>query len=325
MITIAEAVRPHLDAILDRWADEVRKSLSAFGLTRIECEGGMRAHLVALLDHRDEHESAAAHARARLRKGLDLTDIVDDFASLGRAVSRHWAEHADLDRPDPSEVERFYSDLQASAKSAVEVFEDQLLDDELVERRSERRLDLAVIRQSHDRAGDYGAPLAVIAEAVGANSAVLVLRGGRDDPLESACGDPASAAALSVHLHSSALDVRDPNVAFDSAIAWGDAALRSAGVRTVLATCLNRPDGSRISILLGCDGRASSFTPRHVRRTECLAERLAWHLERDRLHSDLGRTAAALRKETLLREHFVAVVAHDLQELVATTSLRSRA
>lgn len=314
MISISEAVRPHLDAILDRWAEEVQKSVSAFGLTRVECEGEMRAHLVALLRHSEEDDTAAEHVRTRLRQGFELTDIVDDFASLGRTVSRHWSEHADLDRPDPTEVEHFYSDLHASAKRAVEVFEDHMFDDEQREKRYERRLDLAVTRKLHDHAGDddYGVPLAVIAEAVGASSAVFVLRRGSDELLESAWGEPVATAALSLHLHGTALDVRDPAVAFDSTIASGDAALRSAGVRTVLGTRLSSPDGHRISMVLGRDGRAS-FTPRDVRRTECLAERFAWHLERARLHSDLSRTVAALRREKLLREHFVAVVAHDLR------------
>jgi signal transduction histidine kinase len=267
----------------------------------------------------------------RLRQGFQLAEIIDEFTLLGRCIAeRSFAGPAEL-RPDASEIDRLYARLHRASALVVEMFDAHMRQEEQIEKRYQR-----LLRGIASAALQAGSPalktglqelLDLVMEAMGAQSAAILLRTGETSlvTVATAGAQPLEEYATRIGKSSFAARVAEserPMSLWDvsSTELEVPSALRTSGIRALLGVQLKSRSGLFGVVYVGI-AEARAFTVRETRRLEVLAEQLVVHLDTAVLFERLTATIERLRNEQSIREHFVAVLAHDLRGPLSAAKL----
>jgi signal transduction histidine kinase len=335
MSMIPDLIRSNRDQIIERWITEARQCASARGLTKGEFEDIMPRFLSALADAGDDlgkfnnnrRRLVENHLSSRLRQGFDLAEIIEEFAILGRVISRIWEEKGNGQQPDVGEIERFYSELNTASAAVAELFRQHMVEDEQSDKRYTRLLQqiaseaLTQGGQSfHERLEDV---LRLIMQAMNAQAATLLLKDGPESETMTTAAsvgdatgvleryvttpDPVSfAGRVAVHEQpTTLLDARTTELQVDGV-------LKRNGIHSLLGVRLP-PHHPVIGVLYIGLSETRHFSARELQRIETLAARLTLHLNNAKVYDELRATIKALKEERALRELFVAVLAHDLR------------
>ncbi len=342
MATIAHIIRSRHDQIIELWRREAGQCASARGLTTPEFENLMPRFLSELADAGDDlgkfnnkrRALVESHLSSRLRLGFDLAEIIEEFAVLGRVISRIWEENGNGEQPDVGEIQRFFRELNAASAAAAELFRRHMGEDEQSDKRYTRLLQqianeaLAKGGQRFDeRLEDV---LRLIMEAMNAQAATLLLKDRPDSQTMTTAAsvgdatgvlekyvttpDPVSfAGQVAVHDQPTAvLDALTTELQVDEV-------LKQNGIHSLLGVRLPQDHPAMGVLYIGLAERRP-FLARELRRIETLAVRLTLHLDTAKIYDELRakneeleKTVQALDEERELRARFVAVLAHDLR------------
>jgi signal transduction histidine kinase len=331
MHAISDLIAREQDAIMARWMEQARHAASARGLDQPALTNIMPRYLASLAAGEDGSEHVERHFAARLRQGFQLAEIVEEFTLLGRCIAeRSFAGPAEL-APDASEIDRLYARLHRASVLVVEMFDAHMRQDEQIEKRYQRRL-----RSVASAALHVGSPalktglqelLDLVMEAMGAQSAAVLLRTGETDlvTVATAGAQPLEEYATRMGKGSFAAMVAEserPMSLWDVSSTELEVpdALRTSGIQALLGVQLGSRSGVSGIMYVGI-AEARAFTARESRRLEVLAEQLVTHLDTAVLFDRLTATIERLRKEQSIREHFVAVLAHDLRGPLSAAKL----
>lgn len=159
--------------------------------------------------------------------------------------------------------------------------------------------------------------LALVMEAMGAQTAAILLRDPEHQLMAIAtAGVTHSAECVTVTQGDEPADGWEVS----STDLEVPAALRERGIHALLGVTLRTRSGRSGVLYVGIED-ARPFTARERHRLERLAEQLALHVEAAELFDELTSTIASLRSERSLREHFVSVLAHDLRGPLSAAKL----
>ena len=325
MATVADIIRANHREIVRLWTVQAAKRAAARGLSQPEFANGISEFLSALAEAGEElgqfsgrrRELVDVHFASRLRQGFQLAEIVHEFALMGQIIASFWLGRPRQQQPDAGDVERLYSELQMTSAHLTEMFSRHMLEDEQADKQFRRRIQ-AIARESlhedrpplSDRLRDL---LEVVMEAMGAQSAALLLYDPRTEHLQTAASVGVGGEELGEYgatLNQSS----EPTSILDAATTELDVSpsLRRSGVHALLGVQLPARYTLAGALYIGLS-TSRGFDAREIRRIELLGEQLSLHLDNARLVSDLVKHAEALRAERDLRERFVSVLAHDLR------------
>jgi signal transduction histidine kinase len=332
---IRKIIDENADNIVESWEAEAKKSVAGQGLTRAELVNRLPAFLASLL--RSEGATADpnlvsqrwlidSHLADRLRQGFELPEMVEEFHILGRCLERTWSGRADVERPNPLEIERLHEELRRATTAAMALFSENLIQYQQSEKRFLRRLqkvtdDALVENGIVSKRVALQRKLGVIADALQAETTGLyfyepegrqlrlVAYTGIKDDLKDQYVTPLGAPSFASRL----VDTRGGLYVADVATSDLDVPepLRKTGARSILGMPL-LPRGVLFGALYVGVRETRLFEPREVRMFESLGERLGLLLDDERMQGDLKATNHQLRIEREMRERFVAVLAHDL-------------
>lgn len=331
MHTISDLITREREAIMARWLEQARRAASARRLDQPALIDLMPRYLASLAAGEDGGELVERHFATRLRQGFQLVEIVDEFALLGRCIVEHSLTAPGERRPDASEIDQLHGRLQRASSRVVEMFDAHMQQDEQLEKRYQRLLRGVATAALH-----AGPPalktglqelLDIVMEAMGAQSAAILLRSSETDlvtaatagaePLEeyaTRMGESSFAAMIAESERPTALwDVSSTELQVPDA-------LRRSGIHSLLGVQLRSRRGLFGVVYVGI-AEARAFTARENRRLEGLAEPLVAHLDTIALLERLTATIEALHKERSIREHFVSVLAHDLRGPLSAAKL----
>jgi signal transduction histidine kinase len=335
MATVTEIIAQHHDVIMRCWVGQARELASARGLDAPALHNLMPQYLKSLGEgDGDGAKRVESHFATRLRQGYLVTEIVEEFALLGRCIADAWASAPPGERPDPADVDRLRDELHRVSARIVEMFASHMREDEQTEKRYLRMLqDVAsdaLHRGTHALRARLPEVLELVMEATGAQGAAIMLRSGDHD-----LAMAAATGALSPEPYATALEGTSfaAEVArSEEAIALLDAtstelelpeALRRCGLHSLLGARLWSVHGLSGIMYVGIT-ELRPFATREVLRLESLAQHLAVHLENASLVADLSAKIEALHVERSLRERFVSVLAHDLRGPLSTAKLAAQ-
>lgn len=329
--TISDLIAREQEAIMARWLEQARHAASARGLDQPALTDIMPRYLAALAAGEDGSEHVERHFAARLRQGFQLAEIVDEFALLGRCILEHsFAGPVEI-RPDAGEIDQLHGRLHRASARVVEMFDAHMRQDEQIEKRYLRLLrgvaTAALHADSPALKTGLHELLDLVMEAMRAQSAAILLRSGETalvtavtagaEPLEeyaTRIGEGSFAAMVAESERPMTLwDVSSTELEVPDA-------LRNSGIHALLGVKLTSRSGLFGVVYVGI-AEARAFTARETRRLEGLAEPLVAHLDTVMLLERLTTTIEALRKERSIREHFVAVLAHDLRGPLSAAKL----
>lgn len=331
MRTLSELIAREQDAIIAQWLEQARRAASARGLGEPALTNIMPRYLAALAAGEDGSEHVEHHFAVRLRQGFQLAEIIDEFSLLGRCIAeRSFAGTGEL-RPDASEIDRLYARLHRASARVVEMFTAHMSQEEQLEKRYQRLLRSVASAALHERSPALKTALqgllSLVMEAMDAQSAAILLRTGETDlvTVATAGAEPLAAYATTVGEGAFAAIVAEdeqPLSLWDIASTELEVpdALRTSGIRALLGVQLTSRSGLSGVMYVGI-AEARAFTERERRRLEALAEQLVAHLDTAVLLDRLTATIERLRKERSIREHFVAVLAHDLRGPLSAAKL----
>lgn len=336
METVAEVVRQNRPEIVHAWAEQAKLAASARGLSKPEFEHVIPLYVEALA-HDDDHRAGRLeggrralvenHLATRLNQGFDLTEVVEEFAILGRVIGR-FCDLLPGDRhPSVDEMRALYAELADGVSMVAETFREHLLKDEQTDKRYTRLLEQIASEALQPGAAPFSERLdevvGIIAEAMSAKVAALLLFDTDSNQLISVAVagvprlemkpygtwmNPSSFAGL-VAARTEPTTIYDVR-ATSLHVSEG---LRQVGVSTLVGIRL-RPNRTFTGVLLlGRASREGLTLPDHVKLVT-LGQRLTLHLENARLHAVLAAKVDALTAERVLRERFVSILAHDLRE-----------
>lgn len=331
MHTISDLIAREQEAIMARWLEQARHAASARGLDQPALADIMPRYLASLAAGEDGSEHVERHFATRLRQRFQLAEIVDEFALLGRCIlERGFASPAEI-RPDANEIDRLHARLHRASARVVEMFDDHMRQDEQIEKRYQRLLRGVATAVLH-----AGPPalktglqelLDLVMETMGAQSAAILFRSGETDLVTAATAgaEPLEEYATKIGEGSFAAWVAEseqPMALWDVSSTELEVpdALRRSGIHALLGVKLKARSGLFGVVYVGI-AEARAFTARETRRLEGLAEPLVAHLDTIVLLERLTATIDALRKERSIREHFVAVLAHDLRGPLSAAKL----
>lgn len=333
MATVSEIIGREHAAIMSCWLEQAGRKASSRGLDRPALQNLMPRYLEALST--SEHDLACrrveSHFSARLRQGFLVTEIVEEFALLGRCIAASWAGAPPAEQPEPVDVARLHDELHRASIRIVEMYTDHMHEAEQTEKRYLRLLQDVATGALHGGAAALRERLPEVAElvmeALGAQTAAIMLRGG-DHELVTV----ATAGAVEPEPYATTLE----GLSFAAAVANGEEstalldapgtelelpdALRRSQIRSLLGVPLGSVHGLAGIVYAGIE-EARPFTAAETRRLELLAHHLAVHLENASLVAALGAKIEAFHVERSLREHFVSILAHDLRGPLATAKL----
>jgi len=330
MATVSEFIERNNAEIMRCWLEQARSLASARGLAEPALQNTLPRYLESLSTPGDEErrERVESHFATRLRQGFLVTEIVQELALLGRCIAHTWTASPPEERPEPADLDWLRDELHRASGRIVEMFVTHMREDEQIVKRYLRLLqDIATDALHGGAALRERLPevLAIVQEALNAQSAAIMLLGG---------GELATAAAVGVAApmrYTTALDAHS----FAAEVARSDEAIsvrdtettelelpegwRHGGIRSLVGVQLLSVRGRMGILYVGTTGLP--FAGRAVRRLEALAQHLAVHLENASLVAELGAKIDALHAERALREHFVSVLAHDLRGPLSTAQL----
>src|SRR5215510_4961128 len=331
MHAISDVIAYEQEAIMARWLEQARHAASARGLDQPALTDLMPRYLASLAAGEEASEHVERHFATRLRQGFQLAEIVDEFALLGQCIlERSFAGPAEV-RMDASEIEQLHARLHRASSRVVEMFDAHMRQDEQIEKRY-----LRLLRDVATAALHAGSPalktglqelLDLVMEAMGAQSAAILLRSGETDLVTAATAgaEPLEEYATKIGEGSFAARVAEserPMALWDVSSTELEVpdALRSSGIHALLGVKLTSRSGLFGVVYVGI-AEARVFTARESRRLEGLAEPLVAHLDTVVLLERLTATIEALRNERSIRERFVAALAHDLRSPLSTAKL----
>lgn len=326
MASLAELIQSRRDEIVACWTAEAQKAASALGLGEPELSGLIPSFLNALScgAKTEAHECIDRHVAARMRCGFELAEIVEEFALLEKCVSTTWASMGAL----PSLEER--SELDETIRSSIvlvsRLFHEHMRVEEQREKRFLRLLQDIAAAALRSSAAPFGSKLRdvleILLEATGAHSISLVVF----DPDSGAILTKASVGTADHELEELAVSL-DPRSLVGKIAASAEPtkvsdvqttdlgvsdALRHSGIHSILGVRL--PPGRRLVGVLYVGLRENRpFGAREISRLETLGAALTLHLDNAKLYADLRSRIEELGVERDLREHFVAILAHDLR------------
>jgi signal transduction histidine kinase len=336
MATVAAIIAQNHDAVMRCWMGQARQLASARGLDKPALQNLMPEYLKSL-SAGDGYGAKRVenHFATRLRQGYLATEIVEEFALLGRCIADVWASAPPGERPDPADVDRLRDELHRVSARVVEMFASHMREDEQTEKRYLRMLqDVAtdaLHRGTHALRERLPEVLELVMEATGTQGAAIMLRSGDHD-----LATVAATGALKLVPYVTALE----GTSFAAAVARSEEpialldattsteleipeALRRCGLHSLLATRLCSVHGLSGIMYVGIT-EIRPFAAREVLRLESLAQHLAVHLENASLVADLSAKIEALHVERSLRERFVSVLAHDLRGPLSSAKLAAQ-
>ncbi len=341
--TVSELIAREHAAIVECWLERARGLASSRGLDRPALQNIMPRYIASLATGEDDvgRRHVESHFASRLRQGFLVTEIVEEFALLGRCIAQTWAEAPPEQRPEPDDVARLHDELNRSALRILEMFAEHMRDDEQTEKRYLRMLQDVATDALHGGATALRERLteilALVMEAMGAQRAAIMLRRGDRELVtaatagaggpEPSAGEPGPDAVELAGASFAAAVARDeePTSILDASSTELEVpgALRRSEIRALLGVRLMSSHGLAGILYVGLAERRP-FTAREVRRFEVLAHHLAVHLENASLVADQSAQIEALNAERSLREHFVSILAHDLRGPLATARLAAQ-
>ncbi|MCY1045075.1 ATP-binding protein [Corallococcus sp. bb12-1] len=346
MGSVADIIRSHHTEIIRRWTEEANRTASARGLGGPEFRNIMPTYLTSLADMHetpgtgisDQQKYVESHVSARLRQGFHVAEVVEEFALLGRCITRMWSS-APLDQqPDVQDVERLFTELHAASTAVTDLFSRHLLEDEQTEKRYLRLLQQvaseALVSDGATLRDRLKEVLELILEAMGAQSVALLLY----EPASQTLVTAASAGAADEEFEHYAATL-DP-VSFPGTVAAGgeetstlpdartttltvSSALRNSGIHSVLGVRLP-PHHALMGVLYVGISDIREFTSREKTRLQSLGQHLSIHLDNAKLYADLKEKIEDLKAERHLRERFVSVLAHDLRGPLAAAKMSAQ-
>jgi GAF domain-containing protein len=270
-------IAAHGKQIAVLWSHEARQVPSARGLSERELIGTMMAYLESL-GHDDAEEPARLrrgqlglierHLSSRMRQGFVLNEILTEFAILGRCIT------AVLPATGSA---RLLAELYAGTIAATSIFNEHMLEDEQTNKHYGRLLQeianlegerALTLREILDEL------LGVIAQAMGAETAALLLSEAGSDRLILAASNGFADGELDDHV--AALDPE----AEATTLQVGDS-LRARGIGSLLGIRMSSRDRLLGVLFIGIrEGRP--FTASEIRRVEGLSRALTMHLDGSR-------------------------------------------
>lgn len=332
MSTAAEFIRTHEKQIFERWFDEASQVAAARGLDRPEFTNVMPSYIASLAHAQsdlgafagDRRKFVESHVASRLRLGFQVEEVVDEFLLVGTCTRRLWEAARPEDRPRPDDAERLWTELHRAAAAVTASFAKHMAEDEQIEKRYRRRLQMLATETLQPGAMPLRSRLKdvidVIMEAMQASSAALFLYHSKTGKLVSA----ATAGLGEMDGFAASSDVSsfagwvasstEPSAIDDVPLTrlTLPESLRKSGIQSLLGVRLP-PHRALLGVLYVGIAQARDFTARESGCLEVLGEQLALHLENAALFSELTASVAALHSEREMRERFVSVLAHDLR------------
>jgi len=317
MPTVRDVISRNHAAIIERWYEQAKTAASARGLDHPATINAMPRYLSALGAGDDSHATIELHLATRLRQGFHLGEIVEEFSLLGRCIADQCFSLPPPARPDAAEIDHLHSEVQRATAVVGDLFERHMREDEQTEKRYLRLLRETASSGMQDGARALEPVLALVMEAMGAETAAILLR----DPEHQLT----AIATAGIPHHADSVTVAhgdEPTEGWDisSTDLEVPAALRESGIHSLLGVKLRTRSGRSGVLYIGI-ADARPFTPRERHRLETLGEQLAVHVEAAELFDELTSTIASLRTERSLREHFVSVLAHYLRGPLSAATL----
>ncbi|MBZ4329518.1 GAF domain-containing sensor histidine kinase [Corallococcus sp. AS-1-12] len=335
MATVAEFIRSQHPDILRCWVGEATQTASARGLDGPEFRNVMPRYLASLATGQASNGSATreqlrhveSHVSARLRQGFHVAEVVEEFALLGRCICRAWSAAPPEAQPDVADVARLFTTLHAAMEAVTDLFSRYLLEDEQTEKRYLRLLQ-KVASESPGLDGPGSRKqltelLEVILDAMGAQSAALLLYEPKDERLVTAASAGRAHEQLERYAASMDLSTFAGTIAAageETCSLWDAGttelvvgeSLRGGGIHSLLGVRLPAHH-ALIGVLYVGLTATREFTLQEKQRLQTLGQHLSVHLENARLYANLQEKVEALQAERSRREQFVTILAHDLR------------
>jgi signal transduction histidine kinase len=319
------------DAIVARWLAVAGHAASARGLDEPALTDVIPKYLAALASGSTGRELVENHFSTRLRQGFQLAEIVDEFVLLGRCIVERCFALPESIRPLATEIDDLHEKLHQASATVVAMFDAHMREDEQTDKRYVRLLQ--GVASAALRAGTSALTeslrdiLGLVMDAMDAQSAAILIHDAEGRLIKSATvgaeileeyatkeGNHSLAAAIAESETPMALwDVTSTELDVSNA-------LRESGIHSVLGVQLKSSSGVFGVLYVGV-ATTRTFTAREKRRLETLAEQLVVHLGGAALFDRLSSTIAELRRERSIREHLVAILAHDLRGPLAAAKL----
>lgn len=319
------------DAILSRWLDAAGQAASARGLDEPELTNVMPKYLAALGSGDNGREYVEGHFSTRLRQGFQLAEIVDEFLLLGRCIVERCFALPEPIRPLATEIDDLHDKLHRASAAVASMFDAHMREDEQTDKRYARLLQ--GVASAALQAGTPDLPealrdiLGLVMDAMEAQSAAFLFHEADGRLITAATSGAETLAdyATKTGNHSVAAAIAQsetPTALWDVSTTELDVsdALRQSGIHSLLGVQLKSRSGVFGVLYVGV-ATTRTFTAREMRRLEMLAEQLVVHLDGAALFDRLNSTIAALRRERSIREHLVAMLAHDLRGPLAAAKL----
>ncbi|MCE9668315.1 GAF domain-containing sensor histidine kinase [Myxococcus stipitatus] len=340
MVSVTEVIQAQRREILRCWTEEATRTAASRGLKAPELLDIVPACL-DLLTTRDDlvtrRSRLASDLAARLRQGFHLAQVIEEFASLGRCITRMWTTEPPRQRPDSLEVERLFTELYSMSAAAMDVFVERLVEDERTEKRYLRLIQEVASEALEvdsvafkDRLKEV---LTLVKESMGAGGAALLLYepDARERVTVISVGvaeEPwlrfMSASGPGPAMVPGPLVTEAVSILLDAHPRGEEARLlQREGIRSLLGVRLNTRH-ALVGVMYVGITTAREFTGRERRRLESLGERLTVHLDNAKLHADLQQQVGELQVERDLRERFVSVLAHDLRGPLSSAKLSAQ-
>jgi len=331
MRTVGGVIDANQAAIVQMWMEGSREALFAEGLTQLQLKNMMPEYL-SLLGRGRPGDSAGLsgaqqalierHLSNRLRQGAVLNEILTEFAVLGRCVSRFLGSEDGADRPSVADIGRLFAELSLTCAAVTRIFSEHLLEDEQTEKRYSRLLrDIGgqSIERGHAMSlkRQVKEALALIAQAMGAQTAALLLHDAKTDRLIMSASRGVADEELEAYvreLEISAEESAQPPVS---------EALGRGGIQSVLSARLVPCHLLRGVLHVGFR-EERTFTANEVRRLHSLGDVLAVHLDNVHLNASLTERSEQIAAECDLRERFVSILMHDLMGPLAAARAGAR-
>lgn len=336
--SIATLLRSTRDEVLRVWTEEASRAAAARGLSQPDFENLLVRFLDALSDERYDlgtfsgrpREILVAHLSTRLRQGFQLAEIVDELRALGECIVTVATRRPESERPSAEQKALLFRELQLASIAVAELFGAHMREEEQLEKRYRRLIQAAVTAASQPDPSSLRAGLedvlSLVMEAMGAQSAALLLFDARTERLElaSAVGLAKDAMSSAIHtLRSSSFLGRiarseNTTAVLDAATTplEVNGALRRSGIHSLLGVRLP-PRHALVGVLYIGVTAVRPFSPREASRLESLGEQLTLHLDSARLFTEL-------REERELREQTISMIAHDLRGPLAAAKAASQ-
>jgi hypothetical protein len=366
MRSVAEVIEKHHAEILRRWTQGVKRAPFTRGLSAHELTNAIPAYLSSLCHEpvdgpprltAEQQELVERHMAGRLRQGADLHEILLEFSLLSRCVSQFLDEEGVTDRRSLPDVARLFSELYLTSVEATKIFNEHLLEDEQLEKRTLRRLQhilgggeppahLPALRQRLAEAID------MVREAVDGDSAALLLVDPGTGALFTAAASGAGRAELDDWIatlepttFAGAVAAREGAAVYPDAEFAGiepPPPLREAGMESLVGVRLSARRMLRGLLFVG-KREPRGFGASDIRLLEDLGETLAGYLDAaeieaslrhriDELGAPLLAAKVSLQKiidqrggETEALAARVAAELDELEEIVAAMRTEQRA